>query len=189
MDDAERRRLEATARLHAALAERWLAEDLHAARTLASNTDSARTIVDTPYHQLQDCATQGIGIGMTAHAAHPDAPVAAVLADEPGQAPDFEGRPILFDDCPRCAEHADAPLTTLDRHATAALWRRMVAVEKWVRGTVEPRYLSTTEARAGHRMYEVAVFLERCGLDPWRWPPRSWPPTHDEDEPVRWAGV
>jgi hypothetical protein len=74
--------------------------------------------------------------------------------------------PILFDDCPRCAEHALSVLWSLDSEHASALWRRMVEVEK--RGG---RYRSENEATACRKLYEVALFLERqTPIDPWGWP-------------------
>jgi len=69
----------------------------------------------------------------------------------------------LADDCPRCAEHAAHPVT-LDDQNLAALWLRMLDVEF---GPDDASYRSTTEAKAGKYLYDVAVLLERFGVSPW----------------------
>lgn len=74
-------------------------------------------------------------------------------------------KPILFDRCDRCEEQAEHPLQTLDLDHVAKLWDRMVAVEFY-----DEAYRSTAEARAGRKLYEVALFLERyTHIDPRRY--------------------
>lgn len=88
---------------------------------------------------------------------------------------DLDGpEPILYDDCPRCEEHAAYPMASLDDDFTRALYLKMVAVEREHEG----HYRSAAEARACHTFYGLAVWLERHkkllrshgrveGLDPW----------------------
>lgn len=69
----------------------------------------------------------------------------------------------LVDGCPRCEEHADAPLRGLDKEHLAAFWRQMLAVE-W--DDPLARYRSENEARACTILYEHAIFLRSLGIDP-----------------------
>ena len=100
---------------------------------------------------------------MSSHIAHPGA---ERIHDLSGQ------DPILYDDCPRCEEHAADPLVGLDDDFTRALYLKMVAVEHRDEG----RYRSSAEARACRTFYLFAVWLERhkkllkagfTPLDPW----------------------
>jgi hypothetical protein len=79
----------------------------------------------------------------------------------PGGSPE----PILYDDCPRCEEHANGILNlSLDRETTGLLWRRMVQVEHEDMG----RYRSEAEATACHTLYGIAVWMERyTRINPW----------------------
>ena len=76
---------------------------------------------------------------MATHVIHPD-------AHEHG----------LADKCPRCAEIADEPVAYMYEELLYSTWRRMVSVEWGVEA-----YRSSTEARAGKKLYAFAVFLER----------------------------
>jgi hypothetical protein len=88
---------------------------------------------------------------MASHRAHPD----------PSRLEDSV-EPILYDDCPRCLEHAADPMT-LDSHFTRAGWARMVEVERH-----GGAYRSQAEAQLCHRFYLMAVWLERhVGLPVW----------------------
>ena len=81
--------------------------------------------------------------------------------------------PILFDECDRCAELAGTVLWSLDRETSAALWQRMVEVEKGGGSTpaTHRHYASVNEARACKTLREVALFLERNSpINPWGWP-------------------
>jgi hypothetical protein len=74
--------------------------------------------------------------------------------------------PILFDNCPRCAEHSRTVLWSVDHEIAAALWQRMVEVEKG-----GGSYRSGNERTACMLLRNVAVFLERqTEIDPWGWP-------------------
>jgi len=68
----------------------------------------------------------------------------------------------LSDDCPRCSEHANDPLVSLDQAHVEALWRQMVAVEFGGGGM----YRSHAEARACRHLYALGLFLQRIGIDP-----------------------
>jgi hypothetical protein len=88
---------------------------------------------------------------MASHRAHPDP---SRLADGL--------EPILYDDRERCREHAADPLT-LDSDFTRAAWARMVEVERH-----GGSYRSKAEAELCHRLYHMAVWLERhAGLPVW----------------------
>jgi len=86
---------------------------------------------------------------MTSHTAHPDTLEAG-----------------LADGCPRCAEHAESPLTGLDRPHIEDLWKRMLACEYDPFGPHDYRYRTETEAKACHRLYDHAEFLRSVGVDP-----------------------
>lgn len=77
---------------------------------------------------------------------------------------------LLFDGCDRCEEHAANPFRAVDADRLVALWREMVAVER--HPDYRDHYRTKTEARAGHHLYRIAVFVERThpSIDPWRWP-------------------
>jgi hypothetical protein len=68
----------------------------------------------------------------------------------------------LSDDCPRCSEHANDPLASLDPAHVDDLWRQMVRVEFTDGGP----YRSLAEARACRQLYSLALFLQRIGIDP-----------------------
>ncbi len=70
---------------------------------------------------------------------------------------------ILVDGCPSCEEHAER-LFELDREFTAALWRRMVAVNH--EGTDHLR--SHAEKKAVDQLWRFALILERyTHVNPW----------------------
>jgi hypothetical protein len=67
----------------------------------------------------------------------------------------------LADGCPRCDELAERPLE-LDHENMLNAWDRMLAVE-WG----NERYRSGNEAKLCHRLYEMALWLERyTPIDP-----------------------
>jgi hypothetical protein len=68
----------------------------------------------------------------------------------------------LSDDCPRCSEHANDPLRSLDEPHLADLWRRMLAAEYGDGGM----YRSHAEARACRQLVGHARFLRSIGIDP-----------------------
>lgn len=71
---------------------------------------------------------------------------------------------ILVDGCPSCEDHAKNPVGGLDERFTAAMWRKMVAVEH-----EDPDYYrSEAELEAGRQFFRIACFLERhTDIDPW----------------------
>jgi hypothetical protein len=91
---------------------------------------------------------------MSAHRPHPV--VGQFGYDDPDDA-------ILYDDCERCAQHAEN-LVSLDWDRLARLWRRMLDVERH-----DGAYTTQAEAAAGRELYRVAVLAGRLwpGLDPW----------------------
>ena len=80
--------------------------------------------------------------------------------------PDLEdpARPaILVDGCPRCEEHA-RNLFDLDEKFTAALWRKMVAVNH----ESSEHLRSHAEKTAVDQLWKFALILERyTAIDPW----------------------
>lgn len=69
----------------------------------------------------------------------------------------------LADDCPRCAEHAEHPVESLDAANLLALWERMIEVE-YGDGA---GYRSATEVSAARSLRPVLLFLERyTPIDP-----------------------
>ena len=79
--------------------------------------------------------------------------------------------PILFDDCPRCAEAADDPIAHCDHERVKALYRKAVEAEH-----EGGYYRSQNEKKACIKMWRIALFLERylaydtatgTGVDPW----------------------
>lgn len=91
---------------------------------------------------------------------------------EPGDPPDA----ILYDDCERCAEQAATPLL-LDADKTAALYRRMIRVER--HEATGAHYATAAEGTACRALYHLALFVERHmpDLNPWvfPWRPRGVP--------------
>lgn len=73
---------------------------------------------------------------------------------------------VLADDCPRCREHAEAPmLLDLDDERTEALWDKMLAVKFY---SPARHYETGAEAAAGHTLYLLGVWIERhLGVRPW----------------------
>jgi len=70
---------------------------------------------------------------------------------------------ILVDGCPRCEEHAKN-LDDLDGRFTAALWRKMVAVNP----DSTDRLNSYAEKTAVDQLWKFALILERyTSVDPW----------------------
>jgi hypothetical protein len=70
----------------------------------------------------------------------------------------------LADDCGRCAELASRPWE-LDDDNLRAFWNRMIVVE-FATDSTRPRYRSDTESRLCARFYEMALVLERLGVNP-----------------------
>lgn len=86
---------------------------------------------------------------------------------------------ILYDDCERCAEHAEH-LTSLDDATLAMLWTRMVADKNGD----DDAYRTVAEAEAGRNLYRIGVILERLAggvIDPWTYPLRINVPTATVD--------
>lgn len=76
----------------------------------------------------------------------------------------FDRPEALVDGCPRCGEHAETWMTSLDGKHVAWLWNAMLRVERYGEGY----YPSTSDAKVGRQMYAIARFLERAGMtDPW----------------------
>lgn len=98
---------------------------------------------------------------MTMHRLHP------IFDDETAKEwglskPDRE-RVILYDDCDRCAEHAEHPLMSLDDSSLSAMWDQMVIAEHDT-----GFYRTGNEGKAGRELYRIACFLERMlEMDPW----------------------
>jgi len=69
----------------------------------------------------------------------------------------------LNDDCDRCAQLASRPWELDDDNLRTA-WNRMLAVE--FADPEKMSYRSDNEARLGKRLYEMAVLLERLGVNP-----------------------
>lgn len=86
----------------------------------------------------------------------------AAIYDDPDDA-------LLFDGCPRCAQHAIS-LVGLDADRAGRLWRRMVEVERDPSGVAA--YRTAAEAAACRTLYSLALLLDRThpNLDVWRWP-------------------
>lgn len=78
---------------------------------------------------------------------------------------DMDARPeALVDGCPRCEEHVETWMATLDGAHIARLWNRMLEVERYEEG----HYASSADAKVGRHMYRIACFLQRAGFpDPW----------------------
>lgn len=87
----------------------------------------------------------------------------SVIYDDPEDA-------LLFDDCDRCAQHAEHPMMSVDDERLGKLWREMVAVEK--DRSYRDHYRTRAEAIACRELYRVAVFVERTHplVQPWAWP-------------------
>lgn len=85
---------------------------------------------------------------MTSHRAHPD------RTDNPGS--------ILFDDCPRCREHADDP-TGVDDATLARLWALMLAVDL---ADHRGRRLTWTEQDAVSQLRRIRHVAARLGFVP-----------------------
>jgi hypothetical protein len=70
----------------------------------------------------------------------------------------------LADGCPRCAEHAEHPLESLDSAHLRALWERMVGFEYQDDHACLPR--TENEARAMKVLHGHAKFLRCIGWSP-----------------------
>ena len=87
----------------------------------------------------------------------------SIIYDDPDDA-------LLFDGCERCDEHA-RNLVSLDPDKFAALWLRMLEVERdspdYTAG-----YRTKAEATAGLALYRMALLVERHlpEVNPWVWP-------------------
>lgn len=91
------------------------------------------------------------------HSYHPD--LAERLQYKPGS-----GTGVLVDGCRRCEDQAKDPVGALDEDHMKALWREMVRVERH-----DGAYRSLADSRACQVLYQIAVFIERHGMDgdPW----------------------
>lgn len=71
---------------------------------------------------------------------------------------------ILYDGCPRCAEHAEHPHLSLDDNNLRDMWDQMVEAERNV-----GYYRNNAEKEASRHLYYIALFVERMlGIDPWQ---------------------
>lgn len=71
---------------------------------------------------------------------------------------------ILYDNCDRCAEHAEYPIVSLDDNHLRRMWDEMIEAEHNV-----GYYRTQNEAEAGKHLYHIALFMERMlGIDPWQ---------------------
>lgn len=64
---------------------------------------------------------------------------------------------IVYDDCERCEQHANAHGITLDRDNLIRMWSRMLDVE--VHGSSE--YLTENERKLGYSLDRTRVLLEK----------------------------
>lgn len=69
----------------------------------------------------------------------------------------------LADDCERCEQLAGRPWELDDENLSHA-WARMLAVE--FAHPERESYRSRNEAALGKRLYEMALLLERLGVNP-----------------------
>ena len=61
---------------------------------------------------------------------------------------------VLWDDCPRCDDHADHPASSLDEEHLRRLWRRYSARVKGLTGN---------ESRAGSDLWNAVLIARRLG--------------------------
>lgn len=73
---------------------------------------------------------------------------------------DPEHDPILFDNCERCAQHAET-LYDLDKSFIEKLWWRMIQVETDVGGSKS--YRSQNEQKACKKLFTFYLLVERFG--------------------------
>lgn len=79
------------------------------------------------------------------------------------------GRPILFDDCRACEDHAEKRGLGLDPERFREAWYLMIDVEygKGPRTADRRGYRSGNEAKLCRALYETSLVLQRMfGLDP-----------------------
>lgn len=78
----------------------------------------------------------------------------------------------LADGCPDCDRAANDPFSHLDMETIGAMWLYMIQVELSPAFS-GPSYRSANDAKAGKRMYEFYVFIERVlpRVDARVWPP------------------
>ena len=99
---------------------------------------------------------------MTMHRFHPIFDTAAATEWELPE-PD-QGEFILYNNCDRCAEHAEHPLLSLDDNNLRDMWDQMVIAERKT-----GFYRTENEAKAGRQLYGIACFMERMlGINPWQ---------------------
>jgi hypothetical protein len=100
---------------------------------------------------------------MTTHRLHPIHDEATAFRWDLTE-PDPETDIILYDNCPRCAEHAEFPTRSLDDNNLRAMWCAMIEAEHDA-----GYYRTQNEATAGKHLYHIALFMERMlGIDPWQ---------------------
>ena len=98
------------------------------------------------------------------------ATLAARVPTEDSKIYDDPDDAVLFDGCERCEQHA-RDLVSLDADKFAALWRRMVEVERDA-PDYTAAYRTKAEATVGLALYRMAILIERhdAGIYPWTWP-------------------
>lgn len=69
---------------------------------------------------------------------------------------------ILYDDCERCAEHAEH-LVSLDATNIRLMWDLMIAVEKGG-GSGYDRYRTEAERQAGNNLYRMKIVMQKLNL-------------------------
>lgn len=65
---------------------------------------------------------------------------------------------VLYDDCPRCAEHAKHPTFSLDRDNLRTMTAKTLNVEV---GPGPDHYATIAEADAGHRIWESLMLVQK----------------------------
>lgn len=100
---------------------------------------------------------------MTTHRYHPDPSRPGDVLDEkeledvPFAITKHDTGLVLYDDCERCAEHAQHPMSSLDDGNLAKLWRKMLRVEFEQIG----HYANANEGQACRTLYELALAMHR----------------------------
>lgn len=100
---------------------------------------------------------------MTIHRYHPDPERPGDFLDEkeledvPFAITKYDTGLVLYDDCDRCAEHANHPISSLDDHNLRLLWRKMLRVEFMSIG----HYANSNEGRACRHLYDIMMAIRR----------------------------
>ena len=100
---------------------------------------------------------------MTIHRYHPDPERPGDFLDEkeledvPFAITKHDTGLVLYDDCERCAEHAEHPFASLDNQNLAKLWRKMQRVELDGVG----HYANANEGRACRHLHAVMMATRR----------------------------